>query len=162
MSYGHLSWEHFECGRNIYCCVESLHWWPPGWLEGLCFNLVTCAIYIQPGEQFNIWIIFQKHCGLDYHGWVGVGGFSKVVATFSHVGGSFNLFMATTRDVWIIPSFLIWSYVLHVEHVSCVIVNCGQYQWSVSHPFSFLNSSLGLPGQRHYQKITIPIFRLVL
>ena len=27
--------------------------------------------------------------------WVGVGGFSKVVATFSHVGGSFNLFMAT-------------------------------------------------------------------
>ena len=27
--------------------------------------------------------------------WVGVGGFSKVVATFNHVGGSFNLFMAT-------------------------------------------------------------------
>ena len=32
---------------------------------------------------------------------------------------------------------------------------------SVSHPFSFLNSSLGLGG-RHYQKITIAIFRLVL
>ena len=33
---------------------------------------------------------------------------------------------------------------------------------SVSHPFSFLNSSLGLAGEKHYQKITIPIFRLVL
>ena len=33
------------------------------------------------------------------------GGFSKVVATFNHVGGSFNLFMATTGDDWIIPSF---------------------------------------------------------
>ena len=31
-------------------------------------------------------------------GWV-VGGFSKVVATFNHVGGSFNIFMATTVDV---------------------------------------------------------------
>ena len=29
----------------------------------------------------------------------GVGGFSKVVATLNHVGGPFNLFMATTGDV---------------------------------------------------------------
>ena len=36
---------------------------------------------------------------------VGVGGFFKVGATFNHVGGSFNLFMATTGSVWIIPSF---------------------------------------------------------
>ena len=33
---------------------------------------------------------------------------------------------------------------------------------SVSHPFCFLNSSSGLDGEQHYQKITIPIFRLVL
>ena len=33
---------------------------------------------------------------------------------------------------------------------------------SVSQPFSFLNSSLGLAGGKHYQKITIPIFRLVV
>ena len=32
----------------------------------------------------------------------------------------------------------------------------------VSHPFSSLNSSLGLAGGKLYQKITIPIFRLVL
>ena len=37
--------------------------------------------------------------------WVGVGDFSKVVATFNHMGGSFNLLMATTGDVWIIPTF---------------------------------------------------------
>ena len=33
---------------------------------------------------------------------------------------------------------------------------------SVSHPFSSLNSSLGFAQGKHYQKITIPIFRLVL
>ena len=33
---------------------------------------------------------------------------------------------------------------------------------SVSHPCSSLNSSLCLAGGKHYQKITIPIFRLVL
>ena len=32
---------------------------------------------------------------------------------------------------------------------------------SVCHPFSFLNSSVGLAGKKHFQKITIPIFRLV-
>ena len=37
---------------------------------------------------------------------------------------------------------------------------CHHELWptSVSHPFSFLNSSLGLAGEKHYQKITIPIF----
>ena len=41
---------------------------------------------------------------------------------------------------------------------------CHHKLWptSVRHPFSFLNSSLGLAGGKHYQKITIPIFRLVL
>ena len=32
---------------------------------------------------------------------------------------------------------------------------------SVSFPFSSANSSIGLAGGKHYQKITIPIFRLV-
>ena len=41
---------------------------------------------------------------------------------------------------------------------------CHHELWptSVSHPFSSLNSSLGFAGGKHYQKITIPIFRLVL
>ena len=33
---------------------------------------------------------------------------------------------------------------------------------SVGHPFSFLNSSLGLTGGKNYPKITVHIFRLVL
>ena len=33
---------------------------------------------------------------------------------------------------------------------------------SVSHPFSFLNSSLGIAGGKHYQEINIPVFRVVL
>ena len=67
--------------------------------------------------------------------WVGVGGFSKVVATLNHVGGSCNLFMATAGVVWIIPSFRIWDYVLYVEHISRVITNCGQH-YGPSHLFS--------------------------
>ena len=39
--------------------------------------------------------LFQDEA-LVTHAWVGVGGFSKVVATFNHVGGSFNLILATT------------------------------------------------------------------
>ena len=47
-----------------------------------------------------------------------------------------NIFMATTGDDWIIPSFRIWDYMLHVEHVSCVITNCGQHQWVIRSPLS--------------------------
>ena len=91
--------------------------------------------------------------------WVGVGGFSKLKITFNHIGGSFNLFMATIGDVWIIPSFWILDYVLHVKYVSCVITNCG----NISESSLLLNSSLGFAWGKHYQKITIPkVFRFVL
>ena len=42
--------------------------------------------------------------------------------------GSFKVVVTTIRNVWIIPSFRIWSYVLHVYHISCAITNCGQCQ----------------------------------
>ena len=57
------------------------------------------------------------------------------------VGGSFNLFLATTGDVWIIPSFRIWDYVMHVEHVSCVITNCGQHQWVIPSLWALLEEN---------------------
>ena len=60
--------------------------------------------------------------------WVWVEGFSKVMATFNHVDGSFNLSMATTGDVRMIHSLGFLGYVLHIEHISCVITNCGQHQ----------------------------------
>ena len=55
-------------------------------------------------------------------GWV-VVAFSKVVATFNHVVLYF--FMATTGNVWIIPSFRILDYVLYVEHVSWGLTRFG-------------------------------------
>ena len=73
---------------------------------------------------------------LGRNGWVGVGFFSKMVATFNHAGGSFNLFMATSGVVWIIPSFRIWDYMLRVGHISCVITNWGQHQGVIPSPLS--------------------------
>ena len=73
---------------------------------------------------------------VHWHGAQGWRSISWVVATFNHVGGSFNLLMAATGDVWIIPSFRIWGYVLHVEHILCVITNCGQHQWAIPSLFS--------------------------
>ena len=68
--------------------------------------------------------------------------------------------MDTPGDVWIIPFFPIWGYVLHFEHVSCVM---NWWPKSVSHHlFSSPNWSLGLAGGKYYQKINIPILRLVL
>ena len=43
----------------------------------------------------------------------------------------------TTGDVWIIPSFQIWGYMLHVKHISC---HHELWTASVSHPSSSLNS----------------------
>ena len=41
---------------------------------------------------------------------------------------------------------------------------CHHKLWptSVSHPFSSVNSSLGLTGGKYYQNITLPLFRLIL
>ena len=66
----------------------------------------------------------------------GLRGFLRWCPLSTMWAGPFNLFMATTRDVWLIPSFRIWDYVLHVEHVSCAITNCGQHQWILPSPFS--------------------------
>ena len=101
--------------------------------------------------------LFEVENSFDICGW-GSRAFLRWWPPSAIWGGPL-IFMATTGDVWIIPSFQIWGNVLHVEHVSCVITNCGQH---LRHPFSFLNSTSGHAGEKHYQKITIPIFRLVL
>ena len=127
--------------------------WLGYWVErerqrrgGLWFNIKMIYQYMTSWECGDKTVV-RPSClnnGNSYTGetvllywmWVVVGGFSKVMATFNHVGESFNLFMATTGDVWVIPSFRIWDYVLHVEHISCVITNCGQHQWVVPSPLS--------------------------
>ena len=80
----------------------------------------------------NLWELCRCHKQSVGGGW----GLFKGVATFSHVGGSFILFTATTNNVSINPSFQIWGYVLHVGHTSCIITNCGQYQRTIPSFFS--------------------------
>ena len=72
----------------------------------------------------------------------------------------FNLFMATTGGVWIIPYFQIWGLC-----TACwAHFMCHHKLWPtlVGHPFSFLNSSWGLTGGKHYQKISIAILRFFI
>ena len=51
---------------------------------------------------------------------------------------------------------------LCIAYWACFI--CHHELWPTweSHPFSYLNSSVGFAGGKHYQKITIAVFRLVL
>ena len=73
-----------------------------------------------------------------------------------------NLFMATT-GVWIIPSSRIWGYVLHVEHISCVIPNCGQHQWDSPSLFSIaLEASLEENITRKLLSLSLDLFFKIL
>ena len=89
---------------------------------------------IYMNEMYVLWFFLKFGWGWECVG-CGVGGLSKVVH-FNHVGRSFNTFMATIVDVWIIPSFQIWGYVLYVECISCVITNYGQHHWVIPAPLS--------------------------
>ena len=40
------------------------------------------------------------------------------------------------------PPFRIWGYILYVEHISCVITNCGQNQWAIPSLFSIALEAL--------------------
>ena len=130
---------------HLVCTMVSL------W--GLCLieSRFAVLIYCLAQKYIHLWFTYSETIRISFEskaslGWHvgGGGGFPKLVATFNYVGGSFNLLMATTGYVWIIPS-------------------CHRELWptSASHPFSSLISSLGLAGGKHYQKITIPNFRLV-
>ena len=108
------------------CTFVSHHYTPP---VGAGTSVLRLGSRISPHRHR---VVVEVH----WRGAQGWRSISWVVATFNHVGGSFNLSMAATGDVWIIPSFRIWGYVLHVEHISCVITNCGQLQWAISSLFS--------------------------
>ena len=94
--------------------------------------------------------------------WVGPGWLFLVVtflvATFNLVGKSLNLFVATTGDVWIILFFSICGYVLHVEHIPCVITNFNQQERVITS----LSITLYVLLEKTLPEITVPIFRLIL
>ena len=90
--------------------------------------------------------------------WVGVGGFSKLVTTFSHVGGSF--IYGHQRGCLNYPIFPNLGLCVPC----CAHFMCHHELWPtpMSHDFSFPTSSLVFAGGKHYQKVNLPIFRLVL
>ena len=112
---------------NFNICIRWLVWFLPkinrfrkeNWI--LLWN--GCGdLSVRLGSRISP---HRHRVAVEVH-WRGAQGWrsiSWVVATFNHVGGSFNLSMAAAGDVWIIPSFRIWGYVLHDEHISCVITD---------------------------------------
>ena len=87
-----------------------------------CWYIVDRNIKFQWNLKQNLYIFIQENA------------FENVVCEMAAIFSQLqcvNLFMATIRGVWIIPSFRIWDYVLYVEHISCVTTNCGQHQWAV-------------------------------
>ena len=78
-------------------------------------------------------------------------GLFKVVVTFNHEGGSFHL-SVTPAGCLNNPIFSNLS----------LCAACWTRFTCHHKPLSSLNSSLTLAGGKHFQKITIPVFRLVL
>ena len=143
-----VKWRPFCLGLNV------LTHWPLGNFNEILYIIFKPILVIDRwGISFEIAIIWLS---LDFTNdqsilvqvmawcsqWVGVGGFSKVVAIFNHVGGSFNLFMATT----ITPCLKnpIFSN-LGLCAACCAHFMCHHEfrPTSVSHPFSSLNPFTG-------------------
>ena len=69
----------------------------------------------------------------------------------------------TTKDMWIIPSFRIWGYVLHVDPISCVITNYGQHQWVIpSHLSIALEALLEENTTRKLLSLSLDLFFKIL
>ena len=146
-----IHYEHsYVCRHWEYqwCCW--LIQWHPAVFWGFLFH-----IKLMPNAT---WLYHNSFFSRFLRGW-GLGGFSKVIGTFSHVSRSFNLYIHNWV-VWTFPSFQMWGYVLHVEHISCVITNWGYHQWAIPSLFSI--ALWALMELKFHQKITIPIFTLVL
>ena len=101
-----------------------------------------------------------KGCFYYVLGWGWNLLFSKMVDTFNHVGKPFILFK--WRHQGCLNNLIFSKMGLCAAYWACFMCHHGLGLWltSARHPFSFLNSSLGLAGGK-CQKIIIPIFRLI-
>ena len=120
----------------------------------LFFEFLTCSC----------WLIFKKsQCVLvirstNLSGQCPMSSISCVTkASMWH----HTLHASHCRQFWpqpsCLPSGCCWLWAmhvslvqLHVEHISCVIMNCGQHQWVIPSP---LNSSLSLTGGNIIRKL---------
>ena len=114
-------------------CMGHAIDWPPVLIEAWITNTSLCWISILVYKDFLTWLVG--------------GDFSKVVATFNHMGWSLN-FLWPPMEFLNYPIFsnlglctACWAHFM-CHHELCPT--------SVSHPFSSLNSSLGLTGEKLY------------
>ena len=112
MQYGCLLNLHITIAN---CCTLCFVW------RSLVFGKkCICDIY-------EIQVYFKRNQLVR----VGVGVFLSWWSPSTMWADHFIFSSATTGDVWLIPSFRIWVYVLYVEYVSCVITNWDQHQWVI-------------------------------
>ena len=109
------------------------------------------AWWASPAESMSA---LKKEITLFTDAWVGVGAFLRWWPPSAMWAGPL-IYYGRHWGCLNNPIFLnlglcaaCWAYFM-----------CHYELWptSMSHPFSFLNSSLGLAGRNHYHKITIPI-----
>ena len=110
-----------------------------------------------PDASHNaIW--FKKNCSCIWCGW-GLGAFLRWWSLST-------MWVGPLIYVWPPPGCLNNPIFSNLELCAACWAHfmCHLELWptSASHPFSSLNISLSFAGGKHYQKITIPIFRLVL
>ena len=128
-------------GRD--CCRDHIwHMWLTHWLLIICVGGLW--------DLYLSWWPPSKICVRPVIFLSATTGKSEIIPMSSVLKKVDKLNLSLSLSL----SFRIWGYVLHVEHVSCV--KSGSIL--VNHPFSFLNSSLGLVGGKYYQEI----FRCVL
>ena len=101
----------------IQCTLSYGCVWVWGWLEWILRTWGRWLAY-RWNTYITVTILSFRFC----HSFVGGGVFSQVVATFNHVGGSFNLLMATTGDAWIIPLFSCDQAALQMVFSVCLSV----------------------------------------
>ena len=113
-----------------------------------------------PKEDKGAFIMQNQHHDCWYSG-NNVGGrlFLRWWPTSAMWAIPLHFLSATIVDVWIIPSF---QYGVLSCTYACFMCHHEWWPTAMSHPFSFLDSSLGLAGGTHNQKNVIPIFRLAL
>ena len=121
------------CCFHCYYAVYDVWWWWDAFWPQRKGVFVSLKISLSP-----LWRFISKHCQ------VSLGDFLRWWPPSAMKAGP-SIYLCA-GDVWIIPSFRFWDYVLHVERISCVITNCGHHQWVISSPLSMaLNALLTLP-----------------
>ena len=84
---------------------------------------MTCCTKLETAKE-RCPIVFQGHPSNFKVTWYKTSPILTQIGRFRTIGQSQ---LSIPSDL----PCLIWGYELHVEHISCVITNCGQHQWAI-------------------------------